>query len=357
LDTGRRDIPLIKAFLTPLSWAYGGITDIRNALYRHGFFDVFMPYLPTISIGNLTVGGTGKTPLTEFLVRHLQHTYKIALLSRGYGRETRGVRVAGFRSTAGEIGDEPMQYFRKFRGDIPVVVAEKRREGMQRIAAAFPETSLILLDDAFQHRAVGRHVNILLSDYRRPFYDDVPFPAGNLRERRKGAARADIIIVTKCPHTLPAEEKRLITERMYKYSPGAPVFFSGIRYGTPVSFDGQARTSAFRTFIALAGTARNGPFESYARHHFPVSAGYSFRDHHRYTIEDLVSTGIPAAKDTGLLTTEKDMVKLLPLAEKLGLTSRCFYIPIETDFGEEKEVFIDTVKQVLARTASGGTAG
>jgi tetraacyldisaccharide 4'-kinase len=187
----------IKALLTPFSWVYGWITLLRNSLYDTGFFGSQTPPQFTISVGNLTVGGTGKTPMVEYLSRLLLQKNKIAVLSRGYGRKTKGLLFADNASTASDIGDEPLQYFSKFRKNIVVAVCENRVKGAFAIHESHPECNLLLLDDAYQHRAIGRQINILLSDFNRPFYHDLPFPAGRLRETRSGAKRADLVVVTK----------------------------------------------------------------------------------------------------------------------------------------------------------------
>lgn len=347
---------LVKAVLTPFSWLYGGITDIRNYGYDKGFFACYPAPCYTISVGNLTVGGTGKTPMIEYLVRLLQNNAKVVVVSRGYGRKTRGLQVADADSSAAEIGDEPLQYYRKFSRDIRVIVAGKRAEAAKKIAAEFPETGIILLDDAFQHRAIERHTDILLTDYHRLFYNDLPFPAGNLRERKKGSRRADIIVVTKSPQDLSPAEKDEITRRVRRYAGSTPpVFFSSVVYGTELPFAGRHTAGDYPRLVGLSGLAQNSIFEQYIRDKYRVEHFSGYPDHHDYTIHDLVQTGIADEKGLALLTTEKDMVKLMPLALQLGVAERCFYIPVEVAI-HERERFDSLIVHSLPSSPEGATS-
>ena len=337
-DTIRNNF-LVKAALTPLSWLYGGITDLRNYGYCKVFFECYPTPCPAISVGNLTVGGTGKTPMIEYLVRLLKNRERIAVISRGYGRKTRGLRVAGPDSSAAEIGDEPLQYYRKFSNDIRVLVAEKRAGAARKIAAEFPETGVILLDDAFQHRAIERCLDIMLTDYNRPFYADLPFPAGNLRERKRGSRRADIIVVTKSPANLSPTEKDDIISRIRRYAGSkAPVFFSSVVYGVEIPFAGIRQAGDYSHVTGLSGLAQNDTFRQFLCDRYGATHFFGFPDHYEYTVHDLLKTGIADDKGLALLTTEKDMVKLMPLALELGVAERCFYIPLEVEM-HEKERF------------------
>ncbi len=336
---------LVKAVLTPLSWLYGGVTDLRNFGYDKGFFERYPAPGYTISVGNLTVGGTGKTPMIEYLVRLLKNRERVAVVSRGYGRKTTGLLVASNDSSAAEIGDEPMQYYRKFSGDIRVIVAEKRAEAAKKIAAEFPDTGIILLDDAFQHRAIERHTDIVLTDYNRLFYQDLPFPAGNLRERKKGSRRADVIVVTKSPRNLSPGEKDDIIRQIRHYAGSQPpVFFSSVKYGDELPFAGGRKAGDYPRLAGLSGLAQNNAFEEFLRDKYRITHFSNFPDHHDYTIQDLLKTGIADDNGLALLTTEKDMVKLISLAHKLGVAERCFYIPLEVEM-HEKERFDSLIIQ------------
>lgn len=333
VGTNLRDLSTWRKALIPLSWVYGVITDLRNLAYDRSLFRIDKPACKVISVGNLTVGGTGKTPMIEFLTRTLLDRHFVAIVSRGYGRKTRGVYIAGSQSTAAEIGDEPLQFFRKFKEQVPVVVAEKRILGATAVEKNYPQTDMILLDDALQHRSIYRDYDILLTDYNRPFYEDHPFPAGNLRERRRGARRADLIVVTKCPSHLTPTQKEDIKSRIRQYSrPDCPVIFSTIRYGAPQPYSGSTSPNAFSTIAGLSGIAQNQSFEQYLRQSYPLTEFFGFPDHHDYSDSDLVRTGITQNPKLALITTEKDWVKLQPLADGLKIADRCFYIPIEVEF-------------------------
>ncbi|MBE9461286.1 tetraacyldisaccharide 4'-kinase [Dyadobacter subterraneus] len=329
----------IKIILTPFSLVYGWITLLRNFFYNVRIFSSQKPPQFTISIGNITVGGTGKTPMVEYLTKILGSKYQIAILSRGYGRKTKGLLFAGDNSTASYIGDEPLQYFSKFGKNIVVAVCENRVKGAFSIYEKFPERNLLLLDDAYQHRAIHRDINILLSDFNRPFYQDLPFPAGRLRETRSGAERADVIVVTKSPADLPNIEKQKIRQSIEKYSrPGVPVFFASIRYSQPVSYDHQ-RPVLLKNVIIAAGIANPLPFTIYLRSKYNVVKEIIFSDHHNYTPTDLEHLIKYIKNDTFVVTTEKDMVKLKPLAAGSGVLDRFAYLPMEINFGADTEPF------------------
>jgi tetraacyldisaccharide 4'-kinase len=328
----------IKVLLTPFSRVYGLITLLRNFLYDKGIFTSHTAPQFTISVGNLTVGGTGKTPMVEYLTKLLLHNNKIAVLSRGYGRETKGLLFADDNSKASDIGDEPLQYFSKFSKNIVVAVCENRVKGAFAIHEQSPECNLLLLDDAYQHRAIRRQINILLNDFNRPFYEDLPFPAGRLRETRSGAKRADMVVVTKCPANLPESEKEKIKQSIHLYSsPLAPVFFATTQYSEPLSF--QSTPVLLKNVIIVAGIANPQPFTIYIGSKYNVMEEVIFPDHHNYTATDLEHLIKYIKNDTFVLTTEKDMVKLKPLAAASGVLDRFAYLPIEINFGTDTEPF------------------
>lgn len=306
---------------------------MRNNLFDRGLFRQFSPPQRAISVGNITVGGTGKTPLIEYLARLLQTTQSIATLSRGYGRRTKGFRVANDQTdTAKTIGDEPLQLLRKFGDTVTVCVGEKRADALQKLYQLRPDITAVLLDDAFQHRAVQPHLNLLLCDYNRPFYDDYPFPAGLLREGRMGANRADAVIVTKCPNALSQTEQTAIRQQIGRYSrPGVPVFFAGLRYDAPVSFATGEAVLPGQPVMLVSGLANADPLDQYVRGQFGVLAHRRFADHYAYTRADVdrLLAQLPAGATA--LTTEKDWVKLDALltdAEK----NRWVYLPVAVYF-------------------------
>jgi tetraacyldisaccharide 4'-kinase len=333
--------------LRPFSALYGCILAIRNWLYDNNLFKSVQPKTFTLCVGNLTVGGTGKTPMIEFLIKWQRansgltaapygnaHTqYALATVSRGYGRQTRGFRLATPSDTAATIGDEPLQLYRKFSDFVRVCVGERRVIAVQQLEERFPETQRILLDDAFQHRAVRAHLNVLLMDFNRPFYNDYPFPAGRLRERRQGARRADAIIVTKSPLTLSVAEQQHITEEINRYArSNTPVFFAGLRYAQPVAF-GDGISGQPERVRLVTGLASAGPLEQYVREQFTLVEHRPFADHYAYTRADILKLINELQPGESILTTEKDWVKMAALltpAEQNTLPF--FYLPIAVQF-------------------------
>ncbi len=265
-------------------------------------------------------------------------------MSRGYGRKTKGLLFADSSSTASDIGDEPLQYFSKFGKNIVVAVCEKRINGAIAIKERYPERNMLLLDDAYQHRGIQRDINILLNDYNRPFYEDLPFPAGRLRETRSGAIRADGIIVTKSPDNLSENEKDKIRKSIRDYSrPEAPVFFASIRYSCPLGYD--TSPVLLKNVIIVAGIANPEPFTAYLRTRYDVIEEIIFPDHHNYSHADLEHLIKYIKNDTFVLTTEKDMVKLKPLAAQSGVMDRFTYLPMEMNFGADTETFNQWITQ------------
>jgi tetraacyldisaccharide 4'-kinase len=331
---GMEDQQWIKTALTPFSWVYGFITSLRNLSYDSGLFSSSKVPQFVISVGNLTVGGTGKTPIVEYLTNLLSPTTPTAILSRGYGRGTTGFVQADASSTAATIGDEPLQYFTKFGEKVVVAVCENRVKGALEIHHLDTERKLLLLDDAYQHRAIRRDINLLLNDYNRPFYKDLPFPAGRLRETRKGANRTDAIIVTKCPSSIHADEKSQIRTEIQKYTtPGAPIFFAFTDYAAALSY--EEVPVWLKNVKMVAGIANPAPFAAYVEGRFDVVDKVIFPDHHNYTDSDLQGLIQNLKNDTFVVTTEKDMVKLKPLVEKSGYAARFAYIPVAVNFGDD----------------------
>lgn len=329
---------LHRILLKPFSWLYGLITTLRNRLFDSGVLKSISANQFSVVVGNLTVGGTGKTPMIEYLIRTLQSDNQIVTLSRGYGRRSRGFGLASPQSTAAEIGDEPLQYYQKFGQKIPVAVCENRVKGANMLHEYFPTHNLLLLDDAFQHRALRPDVAILLNDCHRPFYEDDPFPGGRLRESRGGAERANAIITTKCPPDLSAETKGLIRQEIAQYAAlGTPCFFASVRYGALRDFHGT--DVSVTSFVLVAGIAQPEPLIKYVAENFVLSQTMVFRDHHEYSATDLAEMLKSLKNGQMILTTEKDKVKLRPLAVEMGVASRFCCLPIEVDFGAETAAF------------------
>ena len=325
-----------KWLLLPFSGLYGLILAIRNWLFDKHLLNSIRPTVYSIGVGNLTVGGTGKTPMIEFLIKRYAFSgpligrSEVATLSRGYGRQTTGFRIATATDTAITLGDEPLQLYRKFSSRVRVCVGERRVDAIHQLLERHPETGPILLDDVYQHRAVQPHVLLLLMDYSRPFYDDYPVPAGRLREFRRGARRADAVIVTKCPLALTTTDQQRIQQRIRAYAyPQTPVFFAGLQYGAPVSFATQQAVAGLQNVRLASGLANADPLETYVRQTFRLLDHRQFADHYAYSRADLIAlmTGLPL--NTAVLTTEKDWVKLdALLTAHERVTWPLYYLPV-----------------------------
>lgn len=296
---------------------YGLLMTLRNWCFNHGWLEQRKADVPVISVGNLAVGGTGKTPMVEFLLRQLQSRGQHpAVVSRGYGRRTRGPLVANASSTADDIGDEPLQIYRKFgsattadASRVPVIVSEDRRKALPLLAQEAPDCDVLLLDDAYQHRYVQRDCNILLTDYHRLYTRDRVLPWGRLREPRRGAQRADIVVVTKCPATLTPQEAEAIRTEL-ALCPAQQLFFATIGYG-PLPPELIAPVGGPQIEVnLLTGIANPGPLlDHLASQGVHIQQHLCYGDHHRFSeserenIKRLAST-------TFLLTTEKDAARL-----------------------------------------------
>lgn len=340
----------MRFLLLPFSWLYGLITDFRNYCFDNQFFKSTSFEKPVINVGNLTVGGTGKSPHVEYLIRLLKKDFKIFTLSRGYGRNTKGFILADETVSAEIIGDEPMQFYNKYKNEVNVSVGEKRVEALNAIFSAFPATDLVILDDAFQHRAVKPSLNILLMDFNRPINEDFTFPAGRLRERRHGAKRADVLIISKCPDDLSEIQQQQIESKINPYLlVKTPIFFTGIRYGTPQTMNKNSSNDIAEIVLLISGIARPEPFENYCRKHFDITQHLIYKDHHYFTDKDLdfileTFHQIPSTKKS-ILMTEKDMVKFQPFLNKEKIKEMpMFYLPIEIYFlNRSGEVFNELI--------------
>ncbi|MDF2435712.1 MAG: tetraacyldisaccharide 4-kinase [Bacteroidota bacterium] len=345
----------LRIIAFPFSIVYGLILGIRNKLYDFGVLPSKEFKTPIISVGNLCVGGTGKTPHIEYLIRLLKSEFYIATLSRGYGRKTNGFIISDMNSTANEIGDEPLQFKRKFN-NVRVSVDAKRVRGIQKLKENYPSLQAILLDDAFQHRAVKPGLSILLTDYSKLYVNDFIMPSGSLRESKKGAIRADIIVVTKCPVILlPIERKRLINE--LKPMPHQRIYFSYIRYGDfqPLCSDEKNPFTKEYYFernysvLLLTGIANTSPLEYYLKDKIKNIHRAKYPDHHHFSRSDMenikkIFDNI-AAPNKIILTTEKDAMRLRSPEYTDALRGLpVFYIPIEIDFHDkDKEQFNEQI--------------
>ena len=296
--------------------------SIRNFLYDKGVFKSYSFNIPIIVVGNLSVGGTGKTPQTEYLIRLLSKEFKVAVLSRGYRRKTKGYILANSSSTADTIGDEPFQIFQNFP-QIDLAVDSDRRNGIENLIKQ-NKPDVIILDDAFQHRRVKAGFYILLTAFDDLYYNDLVLPAGNLRESKKGAERADVIIVTKCPNNLSDIAQNNIKK---KIGINRPIYFSKIGYADSVTGrEGEISTVEIKKTekLLLAGIAKPKPFFEYLQTGKDVEM--KFKDHHHFTDEEIERIQT-LANNKIIVTTEKDYVRL-----KDKEINKLYYLPMESKF-------------------------
>lgn len=328
--------------LKPLSLAYGVVTAARNKMFDCGVLSQRTFDIPVLVVGNIAVGGTGKTPHTEYLIELLRTRFHIGVLSRGYNRKTRGFRLATPESDAREIGDEPYQIYRKFADKgVTVAVCEDRCAGIDKMRAIDPQINLMILDDAFQHRYVKPTLSVVLTEYSRPVFNDSMLPAGHLRENIGALHRADIVIVTKCPDEMKQLEYRLFDKHLELY-PYQKLFFSRYAYGElqPVypevaEFTPRLESLGSRdTVIILAGIANPRPLIKYVKRCDAKIRGLIFADHHNFVRDDMVALihKIKSCADpsrTIVVTTEKDAMRLRGLKSlPKNLMKRIFYIPV-----------------------------
>lgn len=337
---------ILRIILIPFSMLYGCIMQLRNLLFDLSILKSHRFNLPVISVGNLSVGGTGKTPHIEYLIRLLKQEFYIATLSRGYGRKTKGFLLANTQSGAEDLGDEPLQFKKKFPG-IRVAVDEKRVRGTNNLLKEFPSLQCILLDDAFQHRFIKPGLSILLTEFAHLYSSDFVIPSGGLREFKTGAKRADIIVVTKCPEILlPIERKRLLDE--INPLSHQKVFFSYIRYGDFCPLNCSDKNPFSKEFyfernysIALVtGIANTKSLEYFLKHKVKNIYPIKFSDHHNFKKTDIIRIkelfNNIAAPNKIILTTEKDAMRLnKPEFSDVLKDIPVFYIPIEIAFHDK----------------------
>lgn len=342
--------------LTPFAWMYGVIIWFRNSLYTYEMQKVhgYNEAIPIISVGNLTVGGTGKTPCIEYLIRLLQEKLYIVVLSRGYKRRTHGYRIASIVDNAQTIGDESYQLYKKFvikDSKVQVAVSEDRAKAVQKLLFDYSHTNAILLDDGFQHRRVDRKLNILLTSFNKPFFRDHLLPAGRLREHRQAASRADIILVTKCPTLLTHDIQEYFRKHITKYCKNhkePPIFFTRIRYGTPKSLHASHIGSFSEHIVLVTGIADPDPLVQHVSETYQLVHHIAFKDHHQFTqtdIRKIVSIFHQVTyKKKCILTTEKDSMRLMdsnlsPILRQIPV----FLLPMSMEFIEEEKAFIQLI--------------
>ena len=338
-------------FLFPFALLYGLIVFLRNKMFDFKIIKQVSFAIPVISVGNLSVGGTGKTPHIEYLIRLLHKEYVTATLSRGYGRKTKGFLLVDETSTAETAGDEPLQYRKKFP-DICVALDEKRVSGISKIIAHQPNTDVVLLDDAFQHRYVKPGLSILLTDYYKAFSHDYLLPSGSLREPRNGMKRADIIVVTKCPRVLSPITCKTMEEEM-KIRSGQNVYYSYIDYGNLIpmnAFSKNIATGKFSTILMFAGIANPYPLEDQLKTFADTVETIKFKDHYQYQAKDMLKIKDMFesifSKNKIMVTTEKDAMRIkdTPLMN-FFVNLPLFFLPSEVKFHKKDKDKFD--KQIL----------
>lgn len=324
-----------RYLLFPFSLIYGGVVWLRNWMFDKNVLKSASFNFPIICVGNIAVGGTGKTPMTEYLIRLLQSNFKTATLSRGYKRKTKGFAIADATTTALEIGDEPMQFHNKFP-DVTVAVGEERLVAIPQLLHDKPDTEVIILDDAFQHRMVKAGLNIVLTAYNNLYTRDLILPSGDLRDVKASMKRAHIIVVTKCKAGLTLQEKESIIKEIDPL-PHQAVFFTEIVYATPYHLFNQqpAAITAATNILLICGIANPRPLKDYLEQKMHTYDMLRYPDHHIFNIDDLADIKKQFAKMSGtdkvMITTEKDAVRMVKFVEDLK-DFPVYVLPIEHAF-------------------------
>jgi tetraacyldisaccharide 4'-kinase len=341
--------------LYPFSIFYRLITDIRNLLFETGILPSEGFSIPVICVGNITVGGTGKTPHTEYLIDLLRKEFKVAVLSRGYKRKSKGFRIATMSSTVSEIGDEPLQVFRKFP-EILVVVDRDRGRGIKTIMKQHPETEVIILDDGFQHRSVKPGLSILLTDYNRLITRDYLIPYGNLRENRNNRKRASVILVSKTPEEIPESSMADIMKELKPHQEQR-LFFTSISYNDlmPLFENSVLKNDILpgknpenNGAVLITGIAVPDSFHQFLGKHFKEIIHLNFPDHHYFSENDIekIKTAWKSlrSQEKILITTEKDAVRLREFTNINDSLKRAFYyIPVRVNFLKNKQHEFDNL--------------
>jgi tetraacyldisaccharide 4'-kinase len=328
-------------FLNPFGALYGLIVKFRNKCYDKGWFKSSETPKFSICVGNLSVGGTGKTPMIEYLIELLlKEEENIAVLSRGYKRTSKGFLELKDDITVLEGGDEPFQIARKFK-KVKVFVDENRVEGVNLILDTYPQTNVFLLDDAFQHRKIKANLNILLTRFDKLYVDDYYLPAGYLRDHKSRAKDADVVIVTKCPAGFNNADKKAIEQKL-KLNSNQQLFFSGLTYNTPKLLFENSKPVHFEksNCILVTGIAHPEPFINYLSEKHNVLEHYSYADHYGFKFSDIAQwkNELLGYENPIIITTEKDAVRLLDFKKELAGIN-VFFIPVKMKFIDDKNKF------------------
>lgn len=337
----------MKRLLLPISFIYSIVLLIRHKLYDWNILKSKCYDIPSICVGNLNFGGTGKTPHIEYLTELLSEKYKLAILSRGYGRNTKGFVLANENHTHQDIGDEPLQYFKKFK-DVKVAVDENRCEGMERLLQEENPPQIVLLDDAYQHRKIKPGLNILLTDYYNLYSNNHLFPAGNLRDIKKAAQRADIIVATKSPNVITPYYRRDVESSLKPLS-HQKIFYSYIEYlafrpFSKISYETDIKET--KTALLLCGIANTYSLEDYLKKKYNTISKIQFNDHHNFTKKDIdhiiEKYDSMIGKNKVIITTEKDAMRLINSSFMNRFNDiPVFVLPIKIKFHKEAENSFD----------------
>lgn len=318
----------MKFLLAPISWIYGFVVWLRNLLYDDHILRSTKVSIPTICVGNLAVGGTGKTPMAEYLITLLSANYKVALLSRGYGRKTRGFRLANEHDTAQTIGDEPMQIHCRFP-NLPVAVCADRVKGVKTLQHLFPDLQCIILDDAYQHRSLHCGFYILLTPYDCLYTNDHLLPWGRLRDLPNQSHRANVVVVTKCPTNMKPIDRRIVSNSLHLAS-YQHLFYSSIQYTS---------LSISTVPLVVTGIANPQPLLQHIQQQYPQAELMAFPDHHAFTQKDINQILQRAEKYECVVTTEKDYMRLQQTNIMEQLAHKLHVVSIETFFGIDQASF------------------
>ena len=332
---------LLRKILFPFAILYGFITAIRNFLFDKGILKSTSFDIPVIAVGNLSVGGTGKTPQIEYLIRLLSDKYKIATLSRGYKRKSEGFVLADSTSNAEILGDEPFQFYQKFP-NIQIAVDADRTSGITQLLSQKENPEVILLDDAYQHRKVKAGFYVLLTAFDDLYADDFMLPTGNLRESRSGADRANVIVVTKCPKNLSDEKQEEIRLKL-NLNCSQQIYFTFIDYDDAVYRKGEkidVKDIKSEAKLILAGIAKPKPFFDFLKNE--KDECLTFPDHHHFSETDLNAIK-NKAQNKKIITTEKDYVRL----KDAEMISKLYYLPIKSTFINHQQNFDATILEYV----------
>ena len=336
----------IRPLLVPLGWLFGQFARLRRWLYAHGVFRSYRASIPTVCVGNIAIGGTGKTPHASYIVKLLSQQHKVAMLSRGYGRKSKGFVLANTtpeaQLSANLLGDEPLLLHRRFPA-LPIAVDGDREHGIIKLQEYAPDTQVVVMDDAYQHLSFTPSVKLILTEYHRPYFRDYPMPAGRLREFPSAVAAADMVLVTKTDVS-DSQVDRKQWRCDLRLRDDQPLFFTSYHYGQPEPVTERALTvdPAQADVVLLSGIARPQPLKEYLDTRYHCVQHIQYQDHHRYTISEIAQlrrrVEEHSDKPRVVFTTEKDWLRLQAeeLQKDVSLLP-VFIVPIEVDFLTENE--------------------